>query len=117
MYYHLKNFKKNYKKKDSRVHVRVWSFGVQSAVLFSLPLFSQGELQGSKAAMAKGGGLWDDSALINAFDDAMSKYKVYSSGFALSICALAILKSARSIRVCRTVLFSFFFSCFFRCFC
>ncbi|KAI6707565.1 hypothetical protein NL676_010527 [Syzygium grande] len=26
--------------------------------------------------MAKGGGLWDDSALINAFDDAMSKYKL-----------------------------------------
>lgn len=28
--------------------------------------------------MGKEGELWDDSALINAFDDAMSKYKVHS---------------------------------------
>jgi hypothetical protein len=28
--------------------------------------------------MGKEGELWDDSALINAFDDAMSKYKVLS---------------------------------------
>jgi hypothetical protein len=28
--------------------------------------------------MGKEGELWDDSVLINAFDDAMSKYKVLS---------------------------------------